>query len=79
MPFPLLPTALGICFALVWTFIGVMILRDSHLAARRDRDSSDLILPLQPARSKLRPVRSSAAIARRRRRLSRQRQVRAAS
>jgi hypothetical protein len=33
MPFALIPTALGLCFFLVWAFIGGMILRDSHRAA----------------------------------------------
>lgn len=79
MPFPVLPTALGLCFALVWAFIGAMIMRDSQLAARRDRDSDDLILPLTPPRPKLPPARSSAAIVRRRRRQSRRRQIRIAS
>lgn len=30
MPFALIPTALGVCFFLIWAFIGVMILRDGH-------------------------------------------------
>jgi hypothetical protein len=30
MPFALIPTALGVCFFLVWAFIGGMILRDGH-------------------------------------------------
>jgi hypothetical protein len=33
MPFGLIPTALGVCFFLVWAFIGGMILRDGHHAA----------------------------------------------
>jgi hypothetical protein len=33
MPFALIPTALGVCFFLVWAFIGVMILRDGHRVA----------------------------------------------
>jgi hypothetical protein len=33
MPFALIPTALGLCFFLVWAFIGGMILRDGHRVA----------------------------------------------
>ncbi len=39
MPFALIPTALGVCFCLVWAFIGGMILRDGQLAAQQDLDS----------------------------------------
>ena len=46
MPFPLIPTALGICFFLVWAFIGGMILRDGQLAARRERESAKPMLHL---------------------------------
>ena len=46
MPFFLIPTALGICFIVVWAFIGGMILRDGQLAAQRDRESDTSILPL---------------------------------
>jgi hypothetical protein len=38
MPFPLIPTALGITFFLIWLFIGGMILRDGQLAAQRERE-----------------------------------------
>jgi hypothetical protein len=38
MPFPLIPTALGVCFFLVWAFIGGLILRDGQLAAQRERE-----------------------------------------
>lgn len=43
MPFALIPTALGVCFFLIWAFIGAMILRDGQLGAgaedeRPDRD-----------------------------------------
>jgi hypothetical protein len=38
MPFPLIPTALGICFFLVWALIAGMIFRDGQLAARRERE-----------------------------------------
>ena len=46
MPFPLIPTALGICFFLIWAFIGGMIFRDSHLAAQRERDFDGQLLQL---------------------------------
>ena len=39
MPFALIPTALGVCFCMVWVFIGGMILRDGQLAAQQDPDS----------------------------------------
>jgi hypothetical protein len=39
MPFSLISTVLGGCFALVWVFIGAMIVRDSQFALRRDRES----------------------------------------
>ena len=46
MPFPLIPAALGVCFLLVWVFIGGMIFRDSQLAAEIERDADLSILPL---------------------------------
>jgi hypothetical protein len=46
MPFPLIPTALGVCFFLIWLFIGGMILRDGQLMTRHDRESEGNILPL---------------------------------
>jgi hypothetical protein len=80
MPFPLLPTVLGISFALIWAFIGAMILRDSQMAARRERDSGSQILPLLPRKPDLPPARPSAAfLKRRRRRVARHLPVRAAS
>lgn len=39
MPFSLISTVLGVCFALVWMFVGVMIIRLAQLAARQDRDT----------------------------------------
>jgi hypothetical protein len=39
MPFSLISTVLGGCFALVWIFIGAMLVRDSQFALRRDRES----------------------------------------
>jgi hypothetical protein len=50
MPFPLIPTALGVCFLLMWAFIGGMIFRDSQIAARHDREVDGNILPLTPFR-----------------------------
>jgi hypothetical protein len=45
MPFFLIPSALGICFFLIWVFIGGMIFRDSQLAAQRERESDYAFLP----------------------------------
>ena len=51
MPFALIPTVLGVCFFLVWAFIGGMILRDGQLAANQEREFDDNLLPLaQPRR-----------------------------
>jgi len=52
MPFPLIPTALGICFLLVWAFIGGMTFRDRQLALRHERDEDINILPVTSKRSK---------------------------
>jgi hypothetical protein len=41
MPFALIPTVLGVCFFLVWAFIGGMILRDGQLAANEEREIED--------------------------------------
>jgi hypothetical protein len=46
MPFFLIPTTLGVCFFLVWLFIGGMILRDGQLAAQQEREFDGTILPL---------------------------------
>jgi hypothetical protein len=49
MPFSLISSVLGICFALVWIFIGAMVVQDSQFALRRDRESdtsSDFRLPI---------------------------------
>jgi hypothetical protein len=48
MPFPLIPTALGLCFLLMWVFIGGMILRDGQLNVQSDREIDGNILPLPP-------------------------------
>ncbi len=55
MPFPLISTALGICFLLVWAFIGGMLLRDGYLAARRERDIEIPILPFLSDRNQVPP------------------------
>jgi hypothetical protein len=48
MPFPLIPTALGVCFFLVWALIGGMIFRDGQLAVRRERELEGRFLPISP-------------------------------
>jgi hypothetical protein len=45
MPFFLIPSALSVCFFLIWAFIGGMMIRDSHLAAQREAESDVAILP----------------------------------
>ena len=49
MPFALIPTALGVCFFLVWVFIGGMIFRDTQLAAQSENESQLVIVPMGPA------------------------------
>ncbi len=39
MPFPFIPTALGLSFVAVWVFIGGMILRQGQLAFRQERET----------------------------------------
>jgi hypothetical protein len=46
MPFALIPTALGVCFCLVWAFIGGMIFRDSRFANQQEREAEAGILSL---------------------------------
>jgi len=46
----MIPSALGVCFFLIWLFIGGMIFRDCQIAARRERESDGNILPLAPRR-----------------------------
>jgi hypothetical protein len=48
MPISMIPAALGLCFLLVWVFIGGMIFRDSQLAAESERDADIRVLPLLP-------------------------------
>ena len=55
MPYPLIPTALGICFLLMWALIGGMTFRSSHLAVRNERDAETHVLPLPPRRANWRP------------------------
>ena len=57
MPFALIPTALGICFCLVWTFIGGMIFRDGQFAAQQERESDISILSMPTHRN----VRATSA------------------
>jgi hypothetical protein len=38
MPFSLISTVLGVCFALVWLYVGVMMVRLGQMAARQDKD-----------------------------------------
>jgi hypothetical protein len=42
MPFSLISSVLGAGFALVWLFIGAMVIHDSQFAIRRDRESDTL-------------------------------------
>jgi hypothetical protein len=55
MPFFLIPSALGVCFFLIWVFIGGMIFRDSQLAAQHDIDSEVNLLPHSAPRRINRP------------------------
>jgi len=50
MPFFLIPATLGVCFCLIWLFIGGMIFRDSQMAAQQEQEYDHLILPLPPRR-----------------------------
>ena len=57
MPFFLIPSALGVCFFLIWAFIGGMIIRDSQIAAQHEVDSGSAILPLSMNRPSRVPAR----------------------
>jgi hypothetical protein len=46
MPFPMIPAALGVCFLLVWAFIGGMIFRDSQSAVENEREAGANLVPL---------------------------------
>ena len=74
MPFALIPTALGICFCLVWVLIGGMIFRDSQLAAQQDRESDVGVISMSARRIARGTSSARAHIAQ-----SRQSQIRAAS
>ena len=52
MPFPFIPTALGLCFLAVWVFIGGMILRQGRLAFRQEREAELHLLPAVQKRQK---------------------------
>ena len=54
MPFFLIPTTLGVCFCLIWVFIGGMIFRDTQLA-QRELDGDAAILPMPVHRHVSRP------------------------
>jgi hypothetical protein len=75
MPFPLIPTALAVCFLLMWALIAGMIFRDGQLAVRRDRDWDDGLVTV-PRRHRP-PVPKFLSARKRGRRL--ERPVRAAS
>jgi hypothetical protein len=36
MPFPFIPSALGLCFLLMWALVAGIIIRDGQLAIQRD-------------------------------------------
>jgi len=38
MPFPFLTSMFGVLFALIWVFIGGLIVRNGQLGLRRDHD-----------------------------------------
>lgn len=54
MPFFLIPTALGVCFFVIWVFIGGMLFRDSQLAAQSERESELVPMPLGRRRARQR-------------------------
>ena len=51
MPFFFIPTALGVCFFLIWAFIGGMMFRDSQIAVQRELESDIAVLPLSAHRA----------------------------
>jgi hypothetical protein len=55
VPFFLIPSTLGVCFFLIWAFIGGMIFRDSQMAAQHETDSDIAILPRSLQRIPNRP------------------------
>jgi hypothetical protein len=60
MPFALIPTALGVCFLLIWLFIGAVVLRDGQLAAERDRENGPAAPRAFPGRGPTKQFRRSA-------------------
>jgi hypothetical protein len=50
MPLTLIQTVLGVAFALIWIFIGAMILRDGQFAVRREREESSANMAAMPRR-----------------------------
>ena len=52
MPFPLIPTALGLSFLAVWIFIGGMILRQGRLAFKQERETELQVVPAVQKRAK---------------------------
>jgi hypothetical protein len=51
MPFPFIPTALGLCFLVVWVLIGGMILRQGRLEFRQEREAELHLLPAAQKRA----------------------------
>ena len=58
MPFPFIPTALGLCFLAVWVFIGGMILRQGQLAFRQEHETELHLQPVMQQRAKRMQQRS---------------------
>ena len=52
MPFPFIPTALGLSFLAVWIFIGGMILRQGRLAFKQERETELQVVPAVQKRAK---------------------------
>jgi len=46
MPFSFIPAALGVAFFLLWAFIGAMLLRNGHLAAKQEQQLEAFVFPL---------------------------------
>jgi hypothetical protein len=36
MPFPLIPTALGVCFVLMWALVAGIIIHDGQISVRQE-------------------------------------------
>lgn len=63
MPFSIIPTVLSVCFLLVWIFIGGMVLRDGHFAARREFETDVDGRTVDRGTHRTRPRRWSAKLA----------------